>query len=125
MSYRWIWCDAPGFVKIGYYGGLLGSGFCEGQSISDSGYSVGWENINLASGMVSSVYTTMYGVSDPLQNPVLAGSHSTPVELNIQASDRAHTAITIPLVDCRAEKLGVDTLDVCLLMRQGPPYQNR
>lgn len=102
----------PDFVKIGNYSQLLGSGYRDGQSIRDSGYAVGWENISLGAGGSSGTYTTMYGVSDPLRNPVLAGSHSTPVELNIQASDRAHTAITIPLVNCTAEKLGVGALSV-------------
>jgi len=82
------------------------------MTISDSAYDVGWNNINVGAGGISGAYTTMYGVSDPLLNPVLAGSHSVPVELNIQASDRAHTAITIPLVNCTAEKLGVDALNV-------------
>lgn len=102
----------PDFVKIGNYSSLLGNDYREGMSIHDSGYSVGWGNISLGAGASSGTYTTMYGVSDPLRNPILAGSHSVPVELNIQASDRAHTAITIPLVNCRAEKLGVDTLNV-------------
>lgn len=104
--------STPDYVKIGNYSSLIGNGFREGQGIYDSGYSVGWGNISLAPGAASTAYTTMYGVSDPLQNPILAGSHSTPVELYIQASDRAHTAIVIPLVDCRAEKLGVDALSV-------------
>ena len=102
----------PDFVKIGNYSQLLGNGYRDGQSIRDSGYAVGWGNISLGAGGSSGTYTTMYGVSDPLRNPVLVGSHSTPVELNIQASDRAHTAITIPLVNCTAEKLGVGTLSV-------------
>ena len=106
----------PDTLKIGYYNTLLDEGpygFQEGASLmEDAGYSVGWENISLAPGATSATYTTMYGVSDPMQNPILAGSHSTPVELYIQASDRAHAAIVIPLVDCRAEKLGVDALNV-------------
>lgn len=102
----------PDFVKIGNYSGLLGSGFHEGGPIYDSGYSVGWENISLAAGASSVTYTTMYGVSDPRNNPVLVGGHSVPVEINIQASDQAHTAIIIPLVDCTAENLGVDSLSV-------------
>lgn len=102
----------PDYVKIGQYGNIAGSDWREGMRITDSAYDVGWQNISVAPGAASGTYTTMYGVSDPLRNPVLAGSHSTPLELNIQASDRAHTAITIPLVNCTAEKLGVDALSV-------------
>ena len=102
----------PDYVKIGQYNNIAGNDWRANMTISDSAYDVGWNNINVGAGGISGAYTTMYGVSDPLLNPVLAGSHSVPVELNIQASDRAHTAITIPLVNCTAEKLGVDALNV-------------
>lgn len=102
----------PDYVKIGQFGHIAGGEWSPGTRITDSAYDVGWQNISVAPGAASGTYTTMYGVSDPLLNPVLVGSHSTPVELNIQASDRAHTAITIPLVNCTAEKLGVDALSV-------------
>lgn len=102
----------PDYVKIGQYGHIAGNNWRPGIAIADSAYDVGWNNISIAPGATSATYTTMYGVSDPLQNPILAGSHSTPVELNIQASDRAYTAIVIPLVNCTAEKLGIETLNV-------------
>lgn len=102
----------PDFVKIGDYDALIGNRFTAGNRISDSGYSVGWENISIAAGATSGAYTTMYGVSDPRNNPVLVERYSTPIEINIQASDRAHTNIAIPLVDCTAENLGVDGLSV-------------
>ena len=102
----------PDYIKIGQYNHICGDDWRAGISIGDSAYDVGWQNISIAPGAASGAYTTMYGVSNPLRNPVLAGSHSVPVELNIQASDRAYTAITIPLVDCTAEKLGVDALSV-------------
>ncbi len=91
---------------------MLGTSWIENYPISDSMYSVGWKNIQINPGGTSSSFSTMYGVSDPLRNPVLAGSHSTPVEINIQAGDQAFTAITIPLVDCTADNLGVETLNV-------------
>lgn len=102
----------PDYVKIGQYNNIAGDNWRPNTTIYDSAYDVGWNNISVAAGSTSGGYTTMYGVSDPLQNPVLAGSHSVPVELNIQASDKAHTAITIPLVNCTAQKLGVDALSV-------------
>lgn len=103
---------SPDYVKIGDYNSMLGSSWRENYPISDSMYSVGWKNIQINPGGTSSSFSTMYGVSDPLRNPVLAGSHSTPVEINIQAGDQAFTAITIPLVDCTADNLGVETLNV-------------
>lgn len=104
--------STPDYVKIGQYGSIMGSSWRPGIGIGDSMYTVGWDNVTIAAGGTSGSYTTMYGVSDPLRNPILAGSHSTPIEINIQASDRAHTAIAIPLVDCTADNLGVETLSV-------------
>ena len=102
----------PSYVKIGDFGDIMGSAWRPGMTIRDSMYSVGWDNITVAPGGTSSPYTSMYGVSDPMRNPILSQGQTVPVDINIQSSSITLTSIKIPLVDCRAESLGVGNVSV-------------
>lgn len=97
----------------------MGNTWMNNFPIRDSMYTVGWDNIAVAPGGTSNAFTTMFGVSDPMENPVLAGSHRTPPIINIQSSDQARTAITIPLVNCTADNLGVEHLNVSSFAASG------